>query len=67
MMESSELKALSGVSEEGDEFFSCLCRCLSLSVESPLRVFHLPSFEFAPSGESLLLCDNGQVRKHIPL
>ena len=61
------LKALSGVSEEGDGSFSCVCRRLSLSVEFPLRVFYLPSFEFASSGESLLLCDNGQLHIHIPL
>ena len=48
-------KRLSGVSEEGDGSFSCVCRRLSLSFEFPLSVFYLPSNEFAPSGESLLL------------
>ena len=48
-------KRLSGVSEEGDWSFSCACRRLSLSFEFPLSVFYLPSNEFAPSGESLLL------------
>jgi len=60
-------KRLSGVSEEGDGSFSCVCRRLSLSVEFPLSVFHLPFYEFGPSGESLLLCDNGQLHKHVPL
>ena len=60
-------KRLSGVSEEGDGSFSCVCRRLSLSFEFPLSVFYLPSYEFAPSGESLLLCDNGQLHIHIPL
>ena len=60
-------KRLSGVSEEGDWSFSCACRRLSLSFEFPLSVFYLPSNEFAPSGESLLLCDNGQLHIHILL
>ena len=58
-------KRLSGVSEEGDGSFSCVCRRLSLSFEFPLSVFYLPSYEFAPSGESLLLCDNGHLHLHI--
>ena len=58
---------LSGVSEEGDGSFSCVCRRLSLRFEFPLSVFFLPSYECAPSGESLLLCDNGQLHIHIPL
>ena len=66
-MKPKRLKALSGLSEEGDRSFSCVCRRLSLSVEFPLGVFYLPFYEFAPSGESLLLCDNGQPHKHIPL
>ena len=61
------LKALSGVSEEGDGCFSCVCRRLLLSFKFPLSVFYLSSYEFAPSGESLLLCDNGQLHTHIPL
>ena len=60
-------KRLSGVSEEGDGSFSCVCRSLSLSFEFPLSVLFLPSYEFAPSGESLLLCDNGQLHIQIPL
>ena len=62
------LKALSGhVSEEGDGSFSFVCRRLSLNVEFSLSVFYLPSYEFAPSGESLLLCNNGKLHIHIPL
>ena len=57
-------KRLSGVLEEVDGSFSCVCRRLSLSVESPLSVFCLPPYEFAPSGESLLLCDNGELHTH---
>ena len=60
-------KRLSGVSEEGDGSLSCVCRRLSLTFEFPLSVFYLPCNEFAPSGESLLLCDNGQLHIHIPL
>ena len=60
-------KRLSDLSEEGDGSFSCVCRRLSLSFEFPLSVFYLLSNEFAPSGESLLLCDNGQLHIHIPL
>ena len=66
-MKPKRLKALSGVSEEGDRSFSCVCRRLSLSVEFLRSVFYLPFYEFAPSGESLLLCDNGQLHKYIPL
>ena len=66
-MKPRRLKGLSGVSEEGDGSFSCVCRRLSLSVEFPLGVFCLPPYEFAPSGESLLLCDDGQLHIHIPL
>ena len=66
-MKPKRLKVLSGVSEEGDRSFSCVCRGLSLNVEFPLSVFYLPFYDFAPSGESLLLCDNGQQQKHIPL
>ena len=54
-------------SEEGDESFSCVCRRLSSSFEFPLSVFYLSSYEFAPSGESLLLCDNGQLHIHMSL
>ena len=52
-------------SEEGDGSFSCVCRRLSLRFEFPLGVFYLSSYEFAPSGESLLLCDNGQLHIQI--
>ena len=52
-------------SEEGDESFSCVCRRLSSSFEFPLSVFDLSSDEFAPSVESLLLCDNGQLHIHV--
>ena len=54
-------------SEEGDGSFSCVCRRLSSSFEFPLSVFYLSSYEFAPSVESLLLCDNGQLHIHMPL
>ena len=60
-------KRLTAVSEEGDGSFSYVCRRLSLSVEFPLSVFCLPPYEFAPSGESLPLCDNGQLHIHMPL
>ena len=60
-------KRLSGVSEESDGSFSCVCRRLSLSFEFLVSVFYLPSYELAPSGGSLLLCDNGQLHIHIPL
>ena len=56
-------KRLSGVSEEGDGSFSCVCRSLSLSFEFPLSVLYLPSYEFVPSGESLLC----QLHIQIPL
>ena len=61
------LRALSGVSEEGDGSFSWVCRRLSSSFEFPLSVFYSSSYVFAPSGESLLSCDNGQLHIHIPL
>ena len=51
-------KRLSGASEESDGSFSCVCRRLSLSFEFLVSVFYLPSYELAPSGGSLLLCDN---------
>ena len=56
---------LSGVSEEGDGSFSCVCRRLSLSFEFPRSVFYLPSYEFAPSGESYVIMVNLHIR--IPL
>ena len=62
------LKALSGVVRGG---WWVLFMCMQTSVIklriSTLSVFYLSSYEFAPSGESLLLCDNGQLHIHIPL
>ena len=60
-------KRLSGVFDGGDGSFSCVCKRLSLSFEFPLSVFYLPSYEFGPSGESLLLCDNGHLHIRMPL
>ena len=40
---------------------------VKLRISTDSAVFYLPSYEFAPSGEFLLLCDNGQLHIHIPL